>query len=105
MIHLKGIAWNHTRGFTSVVATAQRFEELNPEVRITWEKRSLQAFADASLSDLVSNYDLLIMDNPHVSIAAKDQLLLPFDDYLSADFIKELADNSVGKSGFCIYSY
>jgi multiple sugar transport system substrate-binding protein len=98
MIHLKGIAWNHTRGFTSVVATAQRFEELNPEVRITWEKRSLQAFADASLSDLVSNYDLLIMDNPHVSIAAKDQLLLPFDDYLSADFIKELANNSVGKS-------
>lgn len=98
MINLKGIAWNHTRGFTSVVATAQRFEELNPEVRITWEKRSLQAFADASLSDLVSNYDLLIMDNPHVSIAAKDQLLLPFDDYLSANFIKELKNNSVGKS-------
>ena len=98
MIHLKGIAWNHTRGFTSVVATAQRFEELHPEVRITWEKRSLQAFADASLSDLVNNYDLLIMDNPHVSIAAKDKLLLPFDDYLSAEFIKELAENSVGKS-------
>lgn len=95
---LKGIAWNHTRGFTSVVATAQRFEELNPDVRITWEKRSLQAFADASLSDLVSNYDVLIMDNPHVSIAAKDTLLLPFDDYLSTDFIKELANNSVGKS-------
>lgn len=98
MINLKGIAWNHTRGFTSVVATAQRFEELNPDVRITWEKRSLQAFADASLNDLVNNYDLLIMDNPHVSIAAKDALLLPFDDYLSPEFIKELADNSVGKS-------
>src|SRR6056300_8950 len=98
MINLKGIAWNHTRGFTSVVATAQRFEELNPDVRITWEKRSLQAFADASLKDLVNNYDVLIMDNPHVSIAAKDSLLLPFDDYLSPEFIKELADNSVGKS-------
>ena len=98
MINLKGIAWNHTRGFTSVVATAQRFEELNPNVRITWEKRSLQAFADAPLDDLTTQYDLLIMDNPHVSIAARDKVLLPFDDYLSAEFLQELANNSVGKS-------
>jgi len=49
MIELRGIAWNHSRGFTSVVATAQRFEELHPEVRITWEKRSLQAFADSTM--------------------------------------------------------
>lgn len=98
MINLKGIAWNHTRGFTSVVATAQRFEELHPKVRITWEKRSLQAFADASLNELTGAYDLLIMDNPHVSIAAKDKVLLPFDDYLDAEFIQELARNSVGKS-------
>ncbi|WP_242132500.1 extracellular solute-binding protein [Aestuariivivens marinum] len=97
-IKLKGIAWNHTRGFTSVVATAQRFEELNPNVRITWEKRSLQAFADASLDELTNNYDLLIMDNPHVSIAARDNNLLAFDDYLDAGFIEELANNSVGKS-------
>ncbi|WMI66254.1 extracellular solute-binding protein [Aestuariibaculum sp. YM273] len=98
MINLKGIAWNHTRGFTSVVATAQRFEELNPDVRITWEKRSLQAFADAPLDVLTSQYDLLIMDNPHVSIAARDKVLLPFDDYLSQEFLKELSDNSVGMS-------
>jgi len=98
MKHLKGIAWNHSRGFTSVVATAQRFEELHPEVRITWEKRSLQAFADAPLDALTKEYDLLIMDNPHVSIAARDKVLLPFDDYLSADFLNELAENSVGKS-------
>ncbi|MCF7567780.1 ABC transporter substrate-binding protein [Sabulilitoribacter arenilitoris] len=97
-IALKGIAWNHTRGFTSVVATAQRFEELNPNVRITWEKRSLQAFADASLDELTNKYDLLIMDNPHISIAARDNNLLAFDDFLSTEFIEELAKNSVGKS-------
>jgi len=43
MIELRGSAWNHTRGFLPVVATAQRWEERNPEIRITWEKRSLQA--------------------------------------------------------------
>ena len=98
MIELKGMAWNHMRGFTSVVATGQRFEELNPGVRITWEKRSLQAFADASLQELSAAYDLLVMDHPHVALAAEDALLLPYDDYLSSEFIADQADNSVGAS-------
>ena len=98
MIELKGMAWNHSRGFTSVVATAQRFEELNPDIRVTWEKRSLQAFADASIEELSSAYDLLVMDHPHVALAAEDKLLLPYDGYLSSEFLQDLADNSVGAS-------
>jgi len=46
MTELRGITWDHTRGFLPMVATAQRFSELHPDVRITWEKRSLQHFAD-----------------------------------------------------------
>ena len=52
MVELTGITWNHTRGYLPMVATAQRYGELYPEVSITWQKRSLQAFADAPLSDL-----------------------------------------------------
>jgi multiple sugar transport system substrate-binding protein len=98
MTVLKGIAWNHTRGFVSVVACAQRFEELHPEVSIVWEKRSLQAFADASLADLAGAYDLIIMDHPHTALAATEELLLPYDDWLSAEFLADQAANSVGAS-------
>ncbi|WP_018969784.1 ABC transporter substrate-binding protein [Rubritalea marina] len=98
MIELKGMAWNHMRGFTSVVATAQRFEELNPDIRVTWEKRSLQAFADASLEELSAEYDLLVMDHPHVALAAEDSLLLPYDKYVSAEFLNDQAAHSVGHS-------
>jgi hypothetical protein len=31
---LRGITWNHSRGFVPMVATAQRFSELNPSVEI-----------------------------------------------------------------------
>lgn len=86
------------RGFVSVVATAQRYEELHPEVRITWEKRSLQAFADASLADLAERYDLIVMDHPHTVLAAKEHLLLPFEDWLADDFIADQMENSVGGS-------
>lgn len=98
MTTLRGIAWNHTRGFTSVVATAQRFEELHPEVSVVWEKRSLQAFADASLAQLSAQFDLIIMDHPHTALAATEGLLLPFEDFLSAEFISDQAAKSVGGS-------
>ena len=95
---LRGIAWNHSRGFTSVVATAQRFEELHPDVGIVWEKRSLQAFADASLAQLAAQFDLIIMDHPHTALAATEGLLLPFEDFLPAEFLADQAANSVGGS-------
>jgi len=98
MTTLRGIAWNHTRGFVSVVATAQRFEELNPEISIQWEKRSLQAFADASLAELAARFDLIIMDHPHTALAATQGLLLPFEDWLPGEFLADQAANSVGAS-------
>jgi multiple sugar transport system substrate-binding protein len=98
MTLLKGIAWNHTRGFVSVVACAQRFEELHPDISIIWEKRSLQAFADASMADLSAAYDLIIMDHPHTALAATDGLLLPYEDWLDEGFLADQAANSVGAS-------
>lgn len=98
MIELRGIAWNHTRGFSPVVATAQRYEELHPNVRISWEKRSLQAFADASMADLAARYDLIVMDHPHTALAATEGLLLPFEDWAPDGFLTDQAANSVGSS-------
>ncbi|CAN5793552.1 ABC transporter substrate-binding protein [soil metagenome] len=98
MIELKGMSWNHTRGFVSVVATAQRFEELNPHVRIRWEKRSLQDFADVPLGTLAQDFDLIMMDHPHTAEAAEDQVLLAYGDYLPKEFLQDQADNSVGRS-------
>ena len=98
MIHLKGIAWNHTRGFVSVVAAAQRFEELHPGISISWDKRSLQAFADASMEELASRFDLIVMDHPHTALAATEKLLLHYEDWLAPEFLSDQAAHSVGRS-------
>src|ERR1700753_741073 len=96
MTELRGMTWNHTRGFLPMVATAQRFSELNPEVTIRWEKRSLQQFADLQLSDLVEEFDLLVIDHPFAGIAADSGLLLPLEEHLSAEFLADQAKHSVG---------
>ena len=97
-IHLRGIAWDHTRGLMPMVATAQRFTELHPDVRISWTARSLQAFADHSMSELAAEYDLIVMDHPWAGATADDGITVALNELLSAEFLADRAANSVGGS-------
>ena len=98
MIELKGITWNHTRGYLPMVATAQRFSERNPNVRISWETRSLQHFADVPIQDLAQHFDLLVIDHPFSGYASAHDVLAPLDNHLSKIFLDDQARNSVGSS-------
>ncbi len=95
---LKGITWGHSRGYTPLVAAAQRFSELHPDVNITWHKRTLQQFADYPIEDLTKDYDLLIIDHPWVGKAATLRCVLPLDEHLSLAYLRDQAENSVGYS-------
>ena len=95
---LRGITWNHSRGFLPMVATAQRFSETHPGTEIVWEKRSLQEFADYPIPRLAKNFDLLVIDHPFVGYAAHHADLLPLDEHISTDFLADQDTNSVGES-------
>lgn len=95
---LKGITWGHSRGFTPLVAAAQRFNELHPGVGIVWEKRSLQQFADYPIEELTTEFDLLIIDHPWVGRAAALNCVLPLDQHLSPGYLADQAAASVGYS-------
>jgi multiple sugar transport system substrate-binding protein len=80
------------------VATAQHFSEQNPDVSITWSKRSLQEFADAPLTDLASRFDLMVIDHPSIGEAAAHHLLVPLEQHLPAEYMADQSANSVGQS-------
>ena len=95
---LKGMTWDHSRGFDPMVATAAAYAEKHPNVRITWEKRSLQAFADRPIEEMAGAYDLMVIDHPHVGQVAGSGELLALDTAGRAADLAELARNSVGAS-------
>lgn len=95
---LRGITWGHTRGYLPMVATAQRYNELHPDVRIDWHIRSLQSFADESITRLSADYDLLVIDHPSIGEAAARGIFVPLDELLSAEFLRDQSTNSVGAS-------
>jgi multiple sugar transport system substrate-binding protein len=97
-IVVKGITWGHSRGITPLLAAAQRFSELYPDIEFQWKKRTLQEFADFPIERLVKEYDLLIIDHPWVGCAAETHGVLPLDRYLSKQYLADQAAHSVGAS-------
>lgn len=98
MITLRGMTWDHSRGFDPMVATSAEWSKANPGVMITWEKRSLQAFADRPIGAMAGEYDLMVIDHPHVGEAARQGTLLALDVPGREDDLARLAAESVGLS-------
>jgi multiple sugar transport system substrate-binding protein len=94
----RGMTWEHARGYGSVVAAARAYRSVRPEVEVRWEFRSLQAFADHPIDQLVDEYDLLVIDHPHVPLAAEQGLFAPLDGVGHDDELAVLEAQSVGRS-------
>ena len=96
---LKGIAWDHPRGFDPMVATANLFQKKNPEVEIKWDKRPLQAFADRPIEEMAFDYDLMVIDHPHVGEASRKNLIYELNNNKQYEGeLISLEKNSVGLS-------
>ena len=101
---LKGITWDHSRAFPPLVATAQRFEELNPGVRVVWEKRSLHAFGHADVAELAAAFDLVVMDHPWCGFAVDRGVFKDLTPLVAPAVRDDLRRSSVGGS-FASYEY
>lgn len=95
---LRGMTWEHARGYGSVAASALAYRQVAPDVEVNWEYRSLQAFADQPLESLIDDYDLLVIDHPHIPQASEDGLLAALDGQGHDDDLAVLAEQSVGRS-------
>ena len=99
MIKLKGMTWDHSRGFDPMLATSKKFQEThNNSVTIQWDKRPLQAFADRPIEDMTDDYDMIVIDYPHVGEVASKGLLQNLDLPKYSSHIEQLKKQSVGKS-------
>lgn len=99
-VTLKGMTWDHPRAFEPMLAASAEYSRLHPqsEIEIVWEKRSLQAFADHPLDELAAEYDLIVIDHPHVGSAADAGCLIALDDRDHDEQLGVLAQQSVGRS-------
>jgi len=98
---LRGMTWSHPRGYDPMVATSAAWLE-KTGVRIEWDKRSLQDFETFPVEQLARQYDLIVIDHPHVGQITAERCLLPLD---VAGREAERADLGIGSVGQSYASY
>jgi multiple sugar transport system substrate-binding protein len=97
MIELRGITWDHPRGYEPLIASAEPYAQAHG-VYVFWEKRSLKDFGDAPIDALAERYDVLIIDHPHAGLAAASGCLLPLDRHIEPRTLQVLSEQSAGLS-------
>lgn len=98
MIALRGITWDHPRGRKPLDGLVALYEATHPGKTVAWEARSLQAFADYPLDRLARQYDLVVVDHPHIPLASEQGLLRPLDGAGYETQLAALSRQSVGAS-------
>jgi multiple sugar transport system substrate-binding protein len=97
-IILKGLTWDHPRGYAPLLGGVPEYEEQNPGIKIQWDRRSLREFGEAPIEQYLDRYDLLIVDHPFVGFAAAHGALVDLAPVITeAERLRFVAD-SVGPS-------
>jgi len=97
MTKLRGMTWDHPRGLESLTAADRAIEQMTG-ISIDWQARSLLDFGDQPLIEFYEDFDLIILDHPHVPDAVVAQTIIPFDKLLTAEELSKLSKSSVGPS-------
>jgi multiple sugar transport system substrate-binding protein len=97
-VHLNGIAWGHSRALPPLVATAQRYEETHPGVRIHWQKRTLDEFGHAPIDVLAQKFDLIVIDHPWSGFCFEKHLVHDLKPLVPATALTTLEECSVGQT-------
>jgi len=98
---LRGLTWEHPRGYAPLIAGVPEYEKQHPEIKIRWDRRSLREFGEAPIEQYINAYDLLIIDHPFVGFAAGHNLFVNFAPHLNKAEKLDFAKDSVGPSWHC----
>ncbi|MCS5723123.1 extracellular solute-binding protein [Herbiconiux sp. CPCC 203407] len=96
MTGFRGITWDHPRGRNALEAAAR--SAASGSLDISWSAHSLEHFESHPIDDLAANYDLIVLDHPHLGEALEKHSLQPLDAVVGAARIERWSRESVGPS-------
>ena len=97
-INLKGLTWDHPRGYAPLLGGIPEYEKQDPGITIHWDRRTLREFGEAPIEQYLDRYDLLVVDHPFVGFAAAHGVLVDLAPSISEAEKDHFAADSVGPS-------
>ncbi|HEY9291189.1 MAG TPA: hypothetical protein VIP98_07925 [Microlunatus sp.] len=93
----RGLTWDHPRG-RNALERAASITGVDGEPLIRWEVQPLEGFESAPIEQLAADYDVIVLDHPHLGDALQHQALRAWDDLVPTAQLDALADGCVGPS-------
>ena len=90
----RGLTWDHPRGFNALDAAAKAA----PELGLSWVMHALEGFETHPIADLCANFDLIVLDHPHVGEAVAGDCLRPLEEIFTPEEIAGWARDCIGPS-------
>lgn len=82
-----------------MVTTASAYErQTGGEVSVTWVARTLKEFGVLSVEELAKQFDLIVIDHPHIGTMAESGCVVALDDYVDTSTWPALSTQSPGGS-------
>lgn len=97
-VTLKGLTWDHPRGYAPLISGALEYEKQHAGVKICWDRRTLREFGEAPIEQYLDRYDLIIVDHPFVGFAAAHGVLVDLSPFITESEKNRFARDSVGPS-------
>jgi multiple sugar transport system substrate-binding protein len=94
-VRLRGLTWDHPRGYVVLEALANA---LAPAITVRWHRQPLEDFESRPLRTLADDYDLLVIDYPGLGEAVRDRALRPLDDIVGSAELAEWRTAAIGAS-------
>lgn len=95
MTEYVGLTWDHPRGRNALEAASG---DLGDGVSLRWEVQSLEGFESAPIAELARQYDLLVLDHPHLGDALASDSIRPLDELFDEAQLSAWSDAAVGPS-------
>lgn len=83
----RGLTWDHPRGYTALAAA---------DGPVDWEVQPLEGFESAPIAALCADYDLVVLDHPHLGEALAQGCLTPLDQVFAPEDLSRIAAAAIG---------
>ena len=93
---LRGMTWDHARGYDPLAKGLPLFASKHPDYDIEWTRRSLRDFGVQPIEALAEQFDIIVIDHPFCGRAKATGCLLDLRPLFPAEFFAMLARESVG---------
>jgi multiple sugar transport system substrate-binding protein len=98
MARYRGLTWDHPRGRVALESASHTAVTASGEPLIEWHAQPLEGFESAPVAETAANYDVIVLDHPHLGEALATAALQPLDGLFDESWLAELEEASVGPS-------